>query len=108
MQLKLEPQSGVPGHPETTLYVSGDVLTVDGAAYDLSPVPEGGEGRWEGSPLVGPIRRINGEIHVSVIVQLGGTAEDKQPDSPWNVAISAGFVVIPAKRRPAHIEEELE
>lgn len=108
MQLRLEPQSALPGHPETTLYVSGDVLTVDGIAYDLSLVPEGGEGRWDDTPLVGPIRRINGEIHVSVVVQLGETAEDKQPDSPWNVAISAGSVVIPAKRRPAHNEEELE
>lgn len=39
MKLTLSPVRGLPGAPETTLSVAGDVLTVDGTPYDLSPIP---------------------------------------------------------------------
>ena len=97
MILTLSPQAGLPGQPETVISVARDVLTIDGTDYDLSPVPDGGEGKWPGSPIVGIITRQDGTIHATVIVQLDATAAPDQPDSPWIVEAD-GPVAIPAVR----------
>ncbi len=90
------------GRPEGALSVAGDVLTRDGVAYDLSPVPEGGEG-WPAHPapgedhvFIGPIRRIDGTIHATLIVFPGDDAPQGQ--GPWTVAAGDGPVAIPATR----------
>jgi hypothetical protein len=101
MHLTLTPQMGLPGQPEMTITVAGDVLTIDGTPCDLSAIPEGGEGWPEGDPpFVGPIRRIGGVIHATVRVRLGDTADDDQPDSPWVIPDATGDVAIPAARKP--------
>ena len=102
MHLTLSPQAGLPGQPETTLHVAGDVLTIDGTPYDLSPVPEGGEGDWPDSPITGPIRRIGGVIHATVLVRLGDDAADCQSCDPahWVIPNASGAVTIPAARKP--------
>ena len=100
MHLTLSPHVGLPGQPEMTLHVAGDVITIDGTAYDLSPVPEGGEGDWPDSPFIGPIRRIGGVTHATVLVRLGDTAADDQPDSPWVIAEARGDIAMPAARKP--------
>lgn len=100
MHLTISPQSGLPGHPETTVHVTGDTLTIDGTPYDLSAVPDGGEGRPEGeTPFVGPIRRIGGVIHATIIARLGDTAADEQ-GGPWVIEDASGEVTIPAPRKP--------
>ena len=103
MHLILSPQRGLPGQPETVLHVAGDVLTVDGTPYDLSPVPEGGEGEWPGSPILGRIHRTDGMIHATVLVRLGDTAASDQPTDPahWVIPAAAGAVSIPAARKEA-------
>lgn len=101
MKLTLTPQHGLPGQPEMTITVTGDTITVDGVAYDLSPVPEGGEATPQGDhPFVGPIRRIGGMIHATVVVRLADDAAPDQPVDPahWTVAAD-GPVTIPAIRR---------
>jgi hypothetical protein len=99
MILTLTPIRGLPGQPETRLSLKGDVLTVDGTAYDLSPVPEGGEGWAEGdTPFAGPILREGGRLVATVIVRLDDTAEPDQPDSPWTITARNGPVAIPARR----------
>lgn len=100
MHLTLSPQAGLPGQTETTLHVAGDVLTVDGTPYDLSPVPEGGDGEWPDSPILGRIQRIAGVIHATVLVRLGDTAASDQPGSPWVIPDAVGNVTISAARRP--------
>ena len=102
MHLILSPQAGLPGQPETTIQVAGDVLTIDGLHYDLSPVPEGGEGEWEDGPFIGPIRRIGGVIHCKVCVTLGpDTADDQPPDwAHWTIPDAEGGITIPALRKP--------
>lgn len=105
MHLTLSPIRGLPGQTETALSVAGDVLTVDGIAYDLGAIPDGGEATPEGDhPFIGTITREGGVIHATVRVILGDAAAPDQPDSPWIVASASGAVTIPAAR----IEETAE
>jgi hypothetical protein len=108
MILTLVPQWG---RPETALSAAGDVLTRGGVSYDLSSVPEGGEG-WPPLPapgedhtFIGPIRRIDGVIHATMIVHLGDDAPQDQPDAPWIVEAADGAVTIPAIRNPVEATE---
>ena len=99
MHLTLSSQVGLPGQPETTLHVMGDVITIDGTPYDLSPVPEGGEGWPEGdTPFIGPITRQGGVLRVQIVARLG---DDAAPDQagPFVINDASGDVVIPAARK---------
>ncbi len=97
MHLTLTPQRGLPGQPETTIHVAGDVLTLDGTPYDLSDVPEGGEGWPVTGPFAGPVTRTGGVLHATVAVQLGDDAASVQ-DGPWVMSNATGAVAIPAAR----------
>ena len=99
MKLTLSPQVGLPDQAETTIYIAGDNITIDGTPYDLSPVPEGGEATAEDSPFVGKITRINGVIHATVLTRLGDTAADDQGSDPWVIENATGDITIPAKRK---------
>ena len=99
MHLTLSPTCGLPGQPETMLHVAGDVLSIDGTPYDLSPVPEGGEGEWADSPIIGKITRQGGVLQVTLLVVLDDTALHNQPDSPWTIHDASGTVAIPALRK---------
>ena len=100
MKLTLSPQVGLPYQAETTIHVAGDIITIDGTPYDLSPVPEGGEATAEDSPFVGKITRINSIIHCTMLVQLDSTAADNQGSDPWVIENATGDVTIPAIRNP--------
>jgi len=94
MKLILSPQAGLPGATETTASVAGDVLTVDGVAYDLSAIPEGGEATPEGDhPFIGTITRTGGEIVATTLWQYSAGAVD-QPTDPahWIVTVTDGPV----------------
>lgn len=106
MHLTLTPQAGLPRQPEMTIHVAGDTITIDGTAHDLSAVPEGGEG-WpeEETPLIGPIMRKNGVLHVSVIARLGDTAAPDQ-SGPWVIKDATSNVTIPASRLPVPEDAE--
>lgn len=110
MQITLSPCRGLPGQPETTLSVAGDVLTVDGSAFDLSAIAEGDVATPLGEhPFVGTIARAAGVIRCTVPVILGDDADPNQPDSPWVVTAGDGPLIIPATRiRQTVVEEEVE
>jgi len=104
MKLTLTPTRGLPGQPETQITVSGDTITVDGVAYDLSPVPEGGEAvpvAGSDHPFVGKITRQGGVIACAVRVMLGDDATPDQPVDPghWSLIASDGPVALPAERK---------
>jgi hypothetical protein len=103
MHLTLSPMRGLPVQPETTLHVAGDVLTIDGTPYDLSPIPEGGEGEWPDSPIIGRITRQDGILQATVQVALGDDAASNQPGSPWVIDNAGGTVPIPAARKSQEV-----
>ncbi|CUH99858.1 hypothetical protein [Leisingera aquaemixtae] len=94
--------AGLPGHPETAASVSDDVLTVDGAAYDLSAVPDGGYADPEGDhPFVGQIQRIGGELHLSLRWFYDTvTAEANQPSAAPELTVISGPLPDPIIRKP--------
>ncbi len=102
--------AGLPGQPETTASVSGEVITVDGVAYDLSAVPEGGYAEPEGDhPFVGQIARIGGELHLSLRwIYDTSTAEVHQPGVAPVLAVTEGEVPDPITRKPAPQPEPQE
>lgn len=98
MKLILSPVAGLPGAAETTASVAGDVLTVNGVAYDISAVPEGGEANPAGDhPFIGSIIRTAGEIVATLRWQYGAGAAPNQPTDPahWVATITDGPVPSP-------------
>ena len=94
--------AGLPGQPETTASVNGDTLTVDGVAYDLSSVPEGGFAEPQGDhPFAGRIERTGGVLNLSLRWSYdAATAEPIQPDEPPVLTVSAGPLSDPITRLP--------
>ena len=105
MHLTISPAAGLPGDPETVADVSGDVLTLDGVAYDLSAVPEGGEAIPGGDdhPFIGSITRTGGEIGATIRWTYGPGADRNQPTDPahWQVSIVDGPVPSPIVKAEA-------
>ncbi|MEX5600755.1 hypothetical protein [Pseudophaeobacter sp. C1-32P7] len=108
MQITFNCIAGMPGQPETSASVSGDTITVDGVAYDLSAMPEGGYAEPEGEhPFVGQIARIGGELHLSLRwIYDTATAEPIQPAAAPVLAVAAGEVPDPITRKPVPQEEQ--
>ncbi|UWS78524.1 hypothetical protein N1037_14745 [Phaeobacter sp. G2] len=94
--------AGLPGQPETTASVNGDTLTVDGVAYDLSSVPEGGFAEPEGDhPFVGRIERTGGVLLLSLRWHYDtATAEPIQPATAPVLTVTSGPVPDPVTRLP--------
>ncbi|MEE2634086.1 MAG: hypothetical protein VX940_07260 [Pseudomonadota bacterium] len=110
MQITCTCIAGLPGQPETTASASGDVITVDGVAYDLSAIPEGGFAEPEGDhPFVGQITRIGGELHLSLRwIYDTSTAEAHQPSVTPVLSVTEGAVPDPITRKPAPQPEPQE
>jgi hypothetical protein len=102
MKLTLHMQAGLPGDPETTASVAGDILTIDGVEYDLSPVPEGGQAVPEGaSPFVGFMTRAGGEIAAEILWRYdAATADPDQGGQIPVVTVTAGPLPDPVARLP--------
>lgn len=103
MHITIRAKRSRPGEPETSISVSGDTVTVDGTAYDLSAVPEGGEATPSGEhPFVGTITREAGVIRCTIRVAYDtATAENDQPTDPahWQVDVTSGPVPDLIQRR---------
>lgn len=110
MQITCNCVAGLPGQPETTASVSGDTITVDGVAYNLSAVPEGGFAEPEGEhPFAGQIERIGGELHLSLVWFYDtATAEPIQPAAAPVFSVIDGAMPDPITRKPAPQPEPQE
>ncbi|WP_065332166.1 hypothetical protein [Tritonibacter mobilis] len=108
MKITCIPVAGLPGQSDTSASVNGDVITVNGTAYDLSTIPEGGFADPVGSshPFVGRIERTNGEIHLQMVWRYSTvTAQPDQPAELAVVTISSGAVPDPIQRKPVEAKE---
>jgi hypothetical protein len=69
---------------DTPPTVSGSTLSYRGESYDLSQLPDGAEVEAE-SPFIGKIKRVAGQIELTLQYQYDmTTAEDNQP-TDWDV-----------------------
>ncbi|MEP0147067.1 hypothetical protein [Pseudophaeobacter sp.] len=95
--------AGLPGQPETTASVNGDIVTVDGVVFDLSSVPEGGFAEPQGGhPFAGRIERTGGVLHLALRWHYdAATAEPIQPTAAPVMSVVAGAVPDPIIRKPA-------
>jgi len=80
MRINLIPQ--IPENIATRLTVSknGDVLTINGEAINFSTLPDGATipaGEVPCEWIVGPIDRVDGKLHLTLILPIGWTPE------PW-------------------------
>ena len=104
MQISLSPQAGLPGMPDDAVSVSGDTITVNDAAFDLSGILEGGTGKPQGDhPFTGPITRNGGVLHVPLLYRYDtATAEPMQSRDPadWVVFLDSGNLADPIARKP--------
>ena len=111
MKITCIPVAGLPGQSDTSASVNGDVITVNGTAYDLSAIPEGGFADPVGSshPFVGRIKRTNGEIHLQMKWRYSTvTAQPDQPRALAELVVNNGEVPDPIMRKPSEPEEEAE
>lgn len=108
MQITCTCIAGLPGQPETTASVSGEVITVDGVAYDLSAVPEGGFAEPEGDhPFEGQITRSGSTLHLSLCWYYDTASAAPDQPAEWPVLIvTAGDVPDPIDRKPEPQEEQ--
>lgn len=94
MQIIIHPIANLPAQPGDTVTVSGDVITVNGAPFDLSAIPEGGEGTAHGGhPFAGVIRRTGGALIVPLALRYDtASAAPDQPTDPahWTVTLTSG------------------
>lgn len=91
MHIRLSPQYR---DASLTVEKQGDILTVNGAAYDFSSIPDGAT--VENVPcdfIVGPVSRINGEIHLTLIAPHGGKPTETEAFPPALEAAPDGVIV---------------
>lgn len=69
MRISLSP---VRSDEALTVEKAGDILTINGEAFDFTSIPDGGEVRevpcnW----VVGPVGRVEGAIHITLLLPHG-------------------------------------
>ncbi|WP_336057378.1 hypothetical protein [Nitratireductor sp. CH_MIT9313-5] len=77
---------------------TGDVLTLNGEAFDFSPLPEGGTINGGDIPsdwIVGNVTRVNGAINLTLILPYGPNPTDEVL-SPQPIIVTAdGPIALP-------------
>lgn len=92
-----------------TLIKTGDVLTINGAAFDFSSLPDGASipaGEVPCEWLAGPVERVDGELRLTLILPHGANPTQAVA---FPVAITDppdGVIVLPAD--PAPVEQANE
>jgi hypothetical protein len=92
MVIKFNPQHR---NDTLTLAKQGDTLIVNGSPFDFSPLPDGATLPADaiGHPFFcGPVERINGELHVSIILPIGANPSH-QATYPQPITVTANGVI---------------
>lgn len=104
MQIKLSPQ-----RLDGTLIASkaGDVLTLNGEAFDFGPVPEGAtlpaeaiDSEW----IVGPVSRIDGDLHLTLRLPHGPNPSRKVAFPEPVTVTQDGPIALPFDPVPENVE----
>lgn len=88
--------------------VSGDVITINGEAIDLGPLPDGFRllGEATGNKFFVPteyIQRIDGELHFTLFLHVEAETDEqwRNPPEPLILSVTKGKVPIPDTSPPA-------
>lgn len=74
----------------------GDVLTLDGDALDLSSIPEGATlPAYVVHPMLGEVSRIDGELHIQLLLPYGPTPEPWQTHPEPMIVADDGPIDVP-------------
>ncbi|MDX0256570.1 hypothetical protein GOC32_16560 [Sinorhizobium meliloti] len=96
MQIKFSPQRR---DDLLTVTKAGDVFTVNGVAFDFSTLPDGATvpaGEVPCEWLVGPVERIAGELHLTLILPHGPNPSQAVAFPAPIVDPSDGIIPLPA------------
>lgn len=87
---------------DTPPSVSGDTITYRGEQYDLSQLPDGAEVEAE-SPFIGKIKRVSGQIELTLQYQYNMTTADDFQSTDWadyTFIVTDGQCPCPIVRKP--------
>jgi hypothetical protein len=79
------PVAALPSRTPLAITVAGEALTINGDTIDFSVVPEAGRiaDAWKLHPmLAGTVERIDGLLHVTVLLPYSGADGHVEPPSP--------------------------
>lgn len=108
MKIELSP---VGAGPELLLDVEGDVVFVNGVAYDFSPLVEGGTlplGAIDSEDFVSDVTRVDGELHFTLRFPHGPNAPHSTRFPEPIVVTEDGSVELPLYDSPPSPGEVVE
>lgn len=96
-----------PQRRDDTLTVgkSGDVLTINSETHDLSVIPDGATapvGSITSEWIIGPVERIDGVLHVTLILPHGPNPSQAVAFPEPITVLSDGPVPVPQDEEPSH------
>jgi hypothetical protein len=100
MRITLIPQRGLPGQSTPAVTKAGDKLTIVSEEFDFSSLPEGADLPGEAVPCQWihdgyPVTRIDGEIHLTMLLWHGPNPETWQIDPAPLIDVPDGPVDLP-------------
>ncbi|WP_443698257.1 hypothetical protein [Pseudomonas sp.] len=108
MIIKLSPQS-LPGNDELSVAKAGSILTVNGEAFDFSPMSTGStlpRGAIRSQWFDDDVENIDGELVVTLLLPLPSNYSPEQAFPIDLVNVPDGPVVFPAPLPPGSFDEE--
>jgi hypothetical protein len=107
-----------PSRRDDTLTVvkAGDVLTINGAAFDFSALPDGAtipNGEIPCEWIISPVERISGELHLTLILPHGANpseavafpaALNNPPDGELALPFDPPPIETPIEEEPANVD----
>ena len=84
------------GTQDITISKQGEVLTLNGETFDFSALEEGAEIDTECRHIVGTVKRLNGNIHITILLPHGVNSYFA-PTEPQEVMVD-GDIALPDGR----------